>query len=211
SAGRIADVVGRRDVIMATTAMFTLGAFVSAMAPTDIVLLVGRLVVGVAVGAVSVAAPLYIAEIAPAARRASLICVFQLMITIGILAAFIGNEVFAHHPDGWRYLLAAGAIPGLILSGLALLLVESPVWLALKGDQQAADAVLDRLSDHDAKHDIDDIGALAREGRPENLAEVFSLAGRAAVFLGIGLLFVQQFVGINTVIYYSASSLGNLF
>lgn len=211
SAGRIADLVGRRDIIMATTALFTLGAFVSAIAPSDVVLLVGRLVVGVAVGAISVAAPLYIAEIAPAARRATLICIFQLMITIGILAAFIGNEVFAHQPDGWRFLLAAGAIPGLILSGLALLLVESPVWLALKGDQQAAEAVLERLGEHGAKPDIADLGALAREGRPENLAEVFSLAGRGAVFLGIGLFFVQQFVGINAVIYYSAASLGNLF
>src|SRR5215213_5029107 len=59
SAGRVADLVGRRDVIMATTALFTLGAFVSAIAPSGLVLLGGRLIVGMGVGAISVAAPLY--------------------------------------------------------------------------------------------------------------------------------------------------------
>jgi sugar porter (SP) family MFS transporter len=210
SAGRIADLVGRRDVIMATTALFTMGAFVSAIAPSSLVLLAGRLVVGMGVGAISLAAPLYIAEIAPTARRGALISVFQLMVTIGILLAYIGNEVFADRVDGWRFLLAAGAVPGLILSGLALFLVESPVWLALKGDPQSAMAVLDRLGLRDAKREIDAIGPLAREGRSGDLTDVFSLAGRGAIFAGIGLFFVQQFVGINTVIYYSASSLGKL-
>jgi sugar porter (SP) family MFS transporter len=210
SAGRIADLVGRRDVIMATTALFTLGAFVSAIAPSGLVLLVGRLVVGMGVGAISVAAPLYIAEIAPTDRRGTLVSVFQLMITVGILLAYIGNEMFAHRPDGWRFLLAAGAVPGLVLSGLALLLAESPVWLALKGDQQSALAVLDRLGLHGSKRDIEEIGPFAREERSDDLSNLFSLAGRGAIFLGIGLFFVQQFVGINTVIYYSAWSLGKL-
>lgn len=210
SAGRVADLVGRRDVIMATTALFTMGAFVSAIAPSAQVLLTGRVVIGIAVGAISLAAPLYIAEIAPTARRGTQICVFQLMITIGILLAYIGNETLGQTPNGWRILLVAGAVPGLILSGLALLLVESPVWLALKGDQQAALAVLDRLERRGSKHEIEAIEAPADDGRSGDLADVFSLAGRAAIFVGIGLFFVQQFVGINAVIYYSASSLGEL-
>ncbi|MGE2726276.1 sugar porter family MFS transporter [Mycolicibacterium pulveris] len=209
--GRIADVVGRRDVIMATTALFTLGAFVSAIAPSSLVLVAGRLVVGLAVGAISVAAPLYIAEIAPARRRGSLICVFQLMITIGILAAYIGNELLAHRPDGWRYLLAGGVIPALLLSGLALVLVESPVWLALKGDRQAAVAVLRRIDSTGSTEEIDAISRIPRDGRSDDLAEVFSLASRGAVFVAIGLFFVQQFVGLNAMIYYSTSSLTVLY
>lgn len=67
AAGRIADLLGRRDVIMATAALFTFGAFVSAIAPSELVLLIGELTVGVGVGAISVAAPLYIAEISPIA------------------------------------------------------------------------------------------------------------------------------------------------
>jgi len=69
AAGRIADLVGRRDVIMATAALLTFGAFVSAIAPSELVLLIGALVVGIGVGAISVASPLYIAEIAHAAGR----------------------------------------------------------------------------------------------------------------------------------------------
>lgn len=210
SAGKIADLVGRRDVIMATTALFTLGAFVSAIAPSPLVLLVGRLVVGIGVGAISVAAPLYVSEIAPAHRRGALVCTFQLMITVGILLAYIGNEMAAERPDGWRFLLVAGAVPGLALSGLALLLVESPVWLALKGDQPSAVAALARLGLASSKTELQTVDAIVRESRSEGIAELFSLAGRGALFLGIGLFFVQQFVGINTVIYYSAASLGTL-
>jgi major inositol transporter-like SP family MFS transporter len=151
AAGRIADLVGRRDVIMATGALFTLGAFVSAIAPSELVNLIGGLVVGSGVGAISVAAPLYIAEIAPIARRGTLICIFQLMITIGILLAYIGLAVFPDEAE-WRFLLGAGAVPGLILSGLALLLVESPVWLALMGIADSTNRVcLDAEASHPTK------------------------------------------------------------
>ena len=210
SAGRIADLVGRRDVIMATTAVFSLGAFVSAIAPSTLVLLVGRLVVGVGVGAVSVAVPLYIAEVAPPARRGKMICIFQLMITLGILLAYLGNQVVANMEYGWRYLLGAGAVPGLILSALALLLVESPVWLALKGDQESAMAVEARLGADGSAGDIDTLAAIGNEHRPDDLSEVLSVAGRFAMTTGVGLFFVQQFVGINAMLYYSSSSLKQL-
>ena len=210
AAGRIADLVGRRDVIMATGALFTLGAFVSAIAPSELVNLIGGLVVGIGVGAISVAAPLYIAEIAPIARRGTLICIFQLMITIGILLAYIGLAVFPHNTAEWRFLLGAGAVPGLILSGLALLLVESPVWLALMGDHETATAVRTRLGVDSSHQQIHEIDPLARNPRLDGLSAVFSLAGRGAIFIGIGLFFVQQFVGINAVIYYSTANLQRL-
>lgn len=208
AAGRIADLVGRRDVIMATAALFTFGAFVSAIAPSELVLLIGELVVGIAVGAISVAAPLYIAEISPVASRGALICIFQLMITIGILLAYLGLQMFPND-DQWRFLLGVGAVPGLILSGLALLLVESPVWLHLMGDDETARAVESRLGLH-SSHQLDDIVPEARDPRAEGVSGVFTLAGRGAIFLGIGLFFVQQFVGINAVIYYSTENLPTL-
>ncbi len=209
AAGPIADLVGRRDVIMATVALFTLGAFVSAIAPSELVLLIGGLVVGIGVGAISVAAPLYIAEIAPIARRGTLICIFQLMITIGILLAYIGLAVFPDDTE-WRFLLGAGAVPGLILSGLALLLVESPVWLALMGDRETAKAVETRLGLDSSDQQLHEVLPPARDPRLDGLSAVFSLAGRGAIFIGIGLFFVQQFVGINSVIYYSTANLQKL-
>lgn len=209
AAGRIADLVGRRDVIMATAALLTFGAFVSAIAPSELVLLIGALVVGIGVGAISVASPLYIAEIAPIARRGTLICIFQLMITIGILIAYVGLVMFPEDDD-WKFLLGAGAVPGLVLSGLALLLVESPVWLALMGDRETAEAVETRLGIDTTHEQLHEIIPLARDPRLDGLSAVFSLAGRGAIFIGIGLFFVQQFVGINAVIYYSAANLPKL-
>jgi MFS family permease len=207
TAGRIADLVGRRDVIMATGALFTLGSLVSAIAPSELVNLIGGLVVGIGVGAVSVAAPLYIAEIAPITRRGTLICIFQLMITIGILLAYLGLAAFPDE-DHWRLLLGSGAVPGLILSGSALLLVESPVWLALMGDHDTARAVRVRLGlDSSRIHEID---PPARDPHGDGLPGLFSLAGRGAIFIGVGVFFVQQFVGINAVIYYSSANLPRL-
>jgi sugar porter (SP) family MFS transporter len=209
AAGRLADLVGRRDVIMATAALFTLGAFVSAIAPSELVLLLGRLVVGLGVGAISVAAPLYIAEISPIARRGTMICIFQLMITLGILLAYIGLGAFPNDTEDWKILLGAGAVPGLILSVLALLLVESPVWLALMGDHDTARAVRTRLG-LDGPHQIHEILPPERDPGSDGLSTVFSLAGRGAIFIGIGLFFVQQFVGINALIYYSTANLEQL-
>ena len=153
---------------------------------------------------------MYIAEIAPIARRGRLICIFQLMITIGILLAYIGLAVFPHNTAEWRFLLGAGAVPGLILSGLALLLVESPVWLALMGDHETAKAVRTWLGLDSSHQQIHEIDPPARDPRLDGLSTVFSLAGRGAIFIGIGLFFVQQFVGINAVIYYSTANLQNL-
>jgi sugar porter (SP) family MFS transporter len=209
-AGRVADLVGRRDVIMTTSGLFAMGALVSAIAPSGGVLLIGRLVVGVAVGAISVAAPLYIAEIAPAASRGKMICGFQLMVTIGILLSYVGYELVADNPDGWRYLLGAGAVPGLILSALALLLLESPVWLALHGDQESADAIAARLGVESSDLGIEALAHMPTERDSDDLSKVFSRAGRAGVFVGIGLFFVQQFVGINALFYYSSATLGKL-
>ncbi len=208
-AGKVADQVGRRDVIMVTSALFTTGACVGALAPSIELLFVGRVVVGVAVGAICVVSPVYIAEIAPKARRGSLICVFQLMVGVGILLGFLFNEALGGRPDSWRLVAAGGAIPGMILSGLALFLVESPVWLAIKDDQQAALAVLDRLGRSESGHEITSVRP-QREGRSGELAQVFSLSGRNALFICVGLFFVQQFVGINAVIYYTSASIGEL-
>jgi sugar porter (SP) family MFS transporter len=207
SSGKLADLIGRRDVIMATAALFTLGAFVSAIAPSLHVLVLGRVIVGIAVGAISVTAPLYIAEIAPADRRGVLVCFFQLAITIGILLAYLGHEIFSSRPDGWRYILGMGAIPGILLSGLALLLYESPVWLALQGDDDEAQSTLAKLKQDRFESELKPIMPVGSEMGRDHLRDMFGLAGRKALFLCVAIFFVQQFVGINAVLYYAPSNL----
>ncbi|TCK28069.1 sugar porter (SP) family MFS transporter [Ancylobacter aquaticus] len=181
--GWLSDRIGRRDVIMATAALFTLGAFSGAVAPSIEVLFVARLIVGVAVGAMSAVGPTYIAEIAPARSRGALVTAFQLAITLGVLLAYGADEFFYDVPGGWRTMLGLGAAPALLLAGAALLLRESPLWLDLQDAQE-------RSGSHG-------------EGTGE--ASPFSIQGRQALLLCVGLFFFQQFVGINTLLYFAPS------
>lgn len=194
AAGKVSDMVGRRDVIMATAALFTLGAFSSALAPSVDALFLARFVVGLAVGAVSVAAPMYIAEVGPARSRGALICVFQLAITIGLLLAYLGNSLLHARPDGWRIMLGLGAIPGTLLSGATLFLEESPLWLGL--DAASAEP-----------QERPSVGRLAS---PDPLPLLFSLAGRRSLFLCTALFLFQQFVGINAIFYFAPGLLANM-
>ncbi|MEQ8651596.1 MAG: sugar porter family MFS transporter [Kiloniellales bacterium] len=205
--GRLGDMVGRRDVIMATAALFTLGAFSSAIAPSIYVLVIARIVVGIAVGAISVAVPLYLAEIAPARSRGALVTGFQLAITLGILAAYLINQVFGSEAesDPWRMQLGLGALPGILLGVTALLLKESPLWLRLQGDDEAAREVMTALG-RDAER-LGDLAPDASAAPKDSLTALFSIAGRRALSLCVLLFLFQQFVGINAVLYFAPNLL----
>ena len=193
--GKLSDTIGRRDVIMATAALFTLGAFSSALAPSLDALFVARLVVGLAVGAISVAAPLYIAELAPPRSRGAFVATFQLAITLGLFSAYVLRNMFHAFPEGWRYTLGVGAVLGILLSGAALLLDELPLWLELEDGQE--NPALSLLGDGTSK-------------RGDALQTLFSLAGRRGLFLCVALFFFQQFVGINAVLYFASTILSDL-
>ncbi|GAB5469987.1 MAG: hypothetical protein Kilf2KO_30170 [Rhodospirillales bacterium] len=206
--GRLADLVGRRDVIMATAALFTLGAFSSAIAPSIYILFVARFIVGIAVGAISATVPLYLAEIAPARSRGALTGCFQLAITLGILCAFVANLLLGDDPAAWRIQLGLAALPGIVLGAAALLLLESPVWLRLQGDDEAARAVMTALG-----RNSEDLAELAPDGqaaKADALVTLFSIAGRRALALCCLLFLFQQFVGINAVFYFAPSILSGV-
>ena len=112
--GAAADAVGRRKTNIAGGAAFIVGSLVSAVAPGVATLIAGRFVIGVAIGLSSVAAPLYIAELASARRRGTLVSLFQLAVTVGILASFIIDELFAP-THAWRTMLGVAVIPGAAL------------------------------------------------------------------------------------------------
>lgn len=87
--GKITDILGRKVVILASAVIFTIGALWSGFAPSIEQLIIARLFLGIAIGVSSFAVPLYIAEISPANKRGSLVSMFQLMITIGVLASYV--------------------------------------------------------------------------------------------------------------------------
>ena len=115
--GKITDILGRKVVILASAVIFTIGALWSGFAPSIEQLIIARLFLGIAIGVSSFAVPLYIAEISPANKRGSLVSMFQLMITIGVLASYLSDLMFADEGDMscWRPMFYIGVVPALIL------------------------------------------------------------------------------------------------
>ena len=112
--GDIADHVGRRKMILAAALIFALGAIGTAAAPNVFLLILGRVVVGIAIGIASEVAPLYISEVAPAKARGSLVSLNQLAITIGIVVSYLIDYALAPI-SGWRYMLLLAVIPAAVL------------------------------------------------------------------------------------------------
>jgi SP family galactose:H+ symporter-like MFS transporter len=184
--------------------LFVGGSVLCGAAPTPEVLLVGRLVLGVAIGLASFTAPLYLAEVAPESIRGAMISLYQLMITIGILVAFLSDTALSYSGN-WRWMLGIIAIPGaLFLLGVAFL-PESPRWLLMKGRETDADQVLQRL--------LGDREAIAREigeikeqlKTPQRGVHMFfqNANFRRSVYLGVLLQVMQQLTGMNVVMYYA--------
>src|SRR6202453_3311020 len=113
--GYVADLFGRKRTLLAAAALFIIGALVQAFAPNVPILVFGRLVAGFGVGVAAVAAPLYAAELAPAAQRGRYVSSYQLAITVGIFVAYFVNQALAG-PDGWRKMLGVAAVPGALLA-----------------------------------------------------------------------------------------------
>ncbi len=210
AAGGLADRFGRRLVIIVTAALFAAGAIVSAVAPDLAVLLVGRVLVGAAIGVASMLTPLYLAEMAPPEKRGGVVSLNQLFITIGILVSYLAGYGLANVAEGWRWMLGLGAVPGVILGIGMAMLPESPRWLAGHGRPQEAEAALRRLR---GGTDIaEELRELRRDVAPSgrrvaSAATLLAPRLRRPLVVGIGLAFFQQVTGINTVIYFAPTIL----
>jgi sugar porter (SP) family MFS transporter len=205
-AGQISDRVGRRRAILGAGLLFVAGAVMSALAQTVVVLLIGRFLVGLAIGFASMLAPLYLAEISPASQRGAIVSLNQLCITGGILVSYLVGFALASAAGGWRWMLALGALPGLILSAGMLFLPESPRWLAGHGHMQDAETVLKHLRGNaEVSDELNSLRTdLAREGRQlARASEIFAPRLRRPLIIGVGLAMFQQITGINTVIYFA--------
>jgi SP family galactose:H+ symporter-like MFS transporter len=205
-AGSVSDHVGRRRVILGAGLLFIAGALLSAVAQDVSILLIGRFLVGLAIGVASMLTPLYLAEISPAGARGAIVSLNQLCITCGILVSYLVGFALASASGGWRWMLALGAVPGIILSAGMLVLPESPRWLAGHGRASEADAVLHSLRGNDdtsfeLRALLSDVAQEVRT--PTSGRELFSPRLRRPLIVGIGLAMFQQITGINTVIYFA--------
>jgi sugar porter (SP) family MFS transporter len=205
-AGVLSDRFGRRRVILGAALLFIAGALLSALANEVRVLLVGRFLIGVGIGVASMLTPLYLAEISPARERGAIVSLNQLCITIGILVSYLVGYAFADAVGGWRWMLALGALPGIILATGMLILPESPRWLAARGRLLEAENVLKRLR---GTTDVsEEFNALRTDVELEGnqvapVSELLSRRLRRPLIIGVGLAMFQQITGINTVIYFA--------
>ena len=136
-----ADRYGRRPTLLAVGVLFLVSALGCGLAPSVEIFILARFIGGLGIGISTVAAPLYISEIAPPERRGRLAAMFQFNIVLGIVLAFASNAVIGRivgGPEAWRWMLGVAAVPSLIYTVMCFGLPESPRWLAgLKGDHAA--------------------------------------------------------------------------
>jgi SP family sugar:H+ symporter-like MFS transporter len=218
-AGRLADLVGRRNTMMLAAVLFLGGALVQGFATSQIVFVLARICGGMAVGAASVLSPAYISEVAPAGIRGRLTTVQQIMIITGLTAAFLVNYFLAANAgvstakfwlgiEAWRWMYLMQAVPAAIFLVALFLIPESPRYLVSKGRQEKAESVLTSLFGASAASaKLDEIRASFSKDHRPRLSDIKSPNGgiRKVVWAGIMLAAFQQFVGINVIFYYGAT------
>ncbi len=212
AAGRLSDSWGRRRLIMAAAVVFTGGSILAAVAPTVWVLIAARIIIGLAVGSAALVVPLYLAEVAPAEIRGAVTSLNQLMIVGGILMAFIVNAILASSQN-WRLMLGLAAVPSIVLFAGMLFMPETPRYLVHAGEEDTAKEVLEDLpGDEPPEERIEEIRQVdSEEDEDTGLRGVLRAKWvRPALVVAVGLAVFQQFVGINTIIYYAPTTLTNV-
>ncbi|MFC5721270.1 MFS transporter [Streptomyces gamaensis] len=201
TSGRLADRLGRRPVIAAAAAVYIAGTAGSALATGPAALVAGRFLVGLALGATSFAVPLYISEIAPPARRGAMVTLNQLMITIGLLLAYV--VAYALEPGGqWRTVLGLGALPALALLAGMPAVPESPDWLRARGRTARAQDAAHRLG-----IELPPVPGDFAPAPAPGLRRACRLAGSRWVALGLAIAVLVHLTGLNTAIYYAPTIL----
>ncbi|WP_347554344.1 sugar porter family MFS transporter [Robbsia sp. KACC 23696] len=201
--------LGRKYSLVLGAILFVVGSLICGFAWSPTALIGGRILLGLAVGIASFTAPLYLSEIAPQSVRGAMISLYQLMITVGILAAFISNTALSS-TGNWRWMLGVIAFPAILLLLGVLVLPRSPRWLMMRGREQEAFEVLlqlrpDRETAQQEVNEIKEQLQVKQEG--------FSLLKanpnfRRSIALGILLQVMQQLTGINVVMYYAPRIFG---
>lgn len=203
--GRPSDKYGRRPILLLIAALFTFSAFGSALAQNLTTFVVFRLIGGLAIGVSSVAAPMYIAEISPAAIRGRMTALFQFNVILGILIAYISNYLLSFMGEGaWRWMLGVGGIPAVIFFLLLFSIPESPRFLVKIDKMEKARKVFERIRMSDIKSEIRDI-QLSMTIKSEKL---FSGHFNKPIALAFLVAMFNQFSGINAILYYAPRIFG---
>jgi SP family arabinose:H+ symporter-like MFS transporter len=216
SAGFISDKFGRRRVLFFCAFLYALSGVLSAIPQTFGQFIAARVLSGIAIGISSMICPVYIAEIAPPHARGRLGTLFQLGIVTGIFVTLFINGWIQRPADaawntasGWRWMLAAEAIPACFFLFLLFPIPESPKWLIQAGREDEARRILERVSGRVyADAEITAVKEVLKQ-EAGSFAELFSRRYRLPLLIALVLMFGSQFSGINAIMYYSTEIFKN--
>jgi SP family sugar:H+ symporter-like MFS transporter len=217
-AGPIADKFGRKPIMIITAITFAISAFGSGMSDSSIEFIVYRLLGGLGIGAASVLAPAYIAEVAPAALRGRLATLQQLAIVLGLFAAFLSNYIIATQAGSaeanllldlpaWRWMFWVELIPSLLFIVGVMFIPESPRYLVAQGKIDQARSIFKRISNGTEDKQIEAVQKSLHGDKKPNISDLFIKGQKKIhpiIWVGVALSVFQQFVGINVVFYYGA-------
>jgi len=211
--GYFADRISRKWTKVFSGCIYVVGALGCAFSVSIPMLIGFRFLLGLSVGTASFVAPLYISEVSPPRVRGGLVSFNQLAITSGILLSYLVNFAFQDVPGNWRWMLGLAIVPGAVLAIGMLTVPHTPRWLMQQGREDDAREVLRRLRgtdpDADIDAEIDDIKTANRRERSTRVRDLFKANIRPLIWIGLGLAVFQQFVGVNTVIYYAPTILSD--
>ncbi len=217
-AGPIADQFGRKPIMIITAIIFAISAFGSGVSNSSIEFIFYRLLGGLGIGAASVLAPAYIAEVAPVALRGRLATLQQLAIVLGLFAAFLSNYIIATYAGSaesillldlpaWRWMFWVELIPSALFIIGVIFIPESPRYLVAQGQLEKAKSIFKRIAAGEENVQIDEVKKSLHGNKKPSISDLF-IEGKkkihSIIWIGIALSVFQQFVGINVVFYYGS-------
>ncbi|KAL0381181.1 UNVERIFIED_CONTAM: Inositol transporter 4 [Sesamum angustifolium] len=214
--GWMNDRFGRKISILVADFLFFVGAIIMALSPAPWMIILGRVFVGFGVGMASMTAPLYISESSPHRIRGALVSTNGFLITGGQFLSYLVNLAFTHVKGNWRWMLGVAGVPAVVQFVLMLSLPESPRWLFRNGKEDEARSIIEKIY---TSEEVEDELLALRISIEQDKANESSLGDggmfgqlknawrndvvRRGLYAGITVQVAQQFVGINTVMYYS--------